>query len=508
MTNISGVRSPFFSVLTIKNYALRFYAALDYCMRVMYNINQVNNGERSSGMGTVFLGYTTKDVTHATKDDISAAFGEEYAASLMKNDASARSDSLCGAALLLSMLGRAGITPCGDTAIKRNENGKPYFPALPKHGFSIAHSGGTAVCVLSDCGSVGIDIEFASLPETDKKKAARDHLAARWLAPRGINTDGTLQGFLAGWTEFEAASKYLGKRLTDSAVAPPGTVTDKFIIENAERVGVISVCRPSDSTLCILPELAAAGAVPLLPQKINIAGVDFDPVTLETAVMLAEHAMHRGSGNVMTVFTPNPVISMSCRSDPELLEIINSASLSLPDGRGVIDAAKRLSKPLHERVAGIDFGYALLGCAAKSGYGVFLLGGRPGVAEKAAERLRDQLPGLRICGVLDGFGSAADERRTADMISRSGAVLLIVCLGSPRQEKWIYSHRQLLDASGIKVAAALGGALDVWSGDVRRAPGPFIRLRLEWLWRCIREPRRLRVIPTLVRYRILTRKHR
>ena len=101
MTNISGVRSPFFSVLTIKNYALRFYAALDYCMRVMYNINQVNNGERSSGMGTVFLGYTTKDVTHATKDDISAAFGEEYAASLMKNDASARSDSLCGAALLL-----------------------------------------------------------------------------------------------------------------------------------------------------------------------------------------------------------------------------------------------------------------------------------------------------------------------------------------------------------------------------------------------------------------------
>ena len=130
------------------------------------------------------------------------------------------------------------------------------------------------------------------------------------------------------------------------------------------------------------------------------------------------------------------------------------------------------------------------------------------MAERAAERLRDQLPGLRICGVLDGFGDAADEHRTADMISRSGAALLIVCLGSPRQEKWIYNHRQLLDASGIKVAVALGGALDVWSGDVRRAPGPFIQLRLEWLWRCIREPRRLRVIPTLVRYRILTRKHR
>ena len=100
-------------------------------------------------------------------------------------------------------------------------------------------------------------------------------------------------------------------------------------------------------------------------------------------------------------------------------------------------------------------------------------------------------------------GAGADRA-----IAEASPGILFVCLGSPRQELWIYEHRDFLEQCGVRVAAALGGSIDVWSGEVRRAPQIFIQLHLEWLWRCIREPRRLAVIPTLMRYRMLTRRRR
>ena len=441
------------------------------------------------------------------KNKLISAFGAEYTKSLTRKSDAEQEMSLLGATLLLSMLESAGI-PHGENAlISRNENGKPYFPALPNICFSISHSNGTVVCALSDCGEVGIDLEYLSLPESSEKAEQRKRIAARWLAPRGIETTDTPESFLCGWTALEAASKYAGGRLLDCRAIPDGTLTDRFVKKEADRVGVISLCRNLDSTVEVS---AAAGALGFIPANNNVRdtvtvlGVIFDNITLKNAVSKAQDELTNGGDRVMTVFTPNPLISMQCRRDPDFCRIINSASLSLADGRGVVDAAKRLGTPLPERVAGIDFGYEIMKIAAEKHAGVFLLGGKHGIAKKAAKRLENELPGLKVCGAYDGYAEAADEAALTSALLMAKPRLLIVCLGSPRQEHWIYEHLPMLREAGVRVAAALGGAVDVWAGEVRRAPKLFIRLRLEWLWRCLTQPRRLRCIPQLIEYRVLT----
>ena len=441
------------------------------------------------------------------KNKLISAFGAEYTKSLTRKSDAEQEMSLLGATLLLSMLESAGIPHGENTLISRNENGKPYFPALPNICFSISHSNGTVVCALSDGGEVGIDLEYLSLPESSEKAEQRKRIAARWLAPRGIETTDTPESFLCGWTALEAASKYAGGRLLDCRAIPDGTLTDRFVKKEADRVGVISLCRNLDSTVEVS---AAAGALGFIPANNNVRdtvtvlGVIFDNITLKNAVSKAQDELTNGGDRVMTVFTPNPLISMQCRRDPDFCRIINSASLSLADGRGVVDAAKRLGTPLPERVAGIDFGYEIMKIAAEKHAGVFLLGGKHGIAKKAAKRLENELPGLEVFGAYDGYDEAADEAALTSALLMAKPRLLIVCLGSPRQEHWIYEHLPMLREAGVRVAAALGGAVDVWAGEVRRAPKLFIGLRLEWLWRCLTQPRRLRCIPQLIEYRMLT----
>ena len=441
------------------------------------------------------------------KNKLISAFGAEYTKSLTRKSDAEQEMSLLGATLLLSMLESAGIPHGENTLISRNENGKPYFPALPNICFSISHSNGTVVCALSDGGEVGIDLEYLSLPESSEKAEQRKRLAERWLAPRGIETTDTPESFLCGWTALEAASKYAGGRLLDCRAIPDGTLTDRFVKKEADRVGVISLCRNLDSTVEVS---AAAGALGFIPANNNVRdtvtvlGVIFDNITLKNAVSKAQDELTNGGDRVMTVFTPNPLISMQCRRDPDFCRIINSASLSLADGSGVVDAATRLGTPHPERVAGIDFGYEIMKIAAEIHAGVFLLGGKHGIAKKAAKRLENELPGLKVCGAYDGYAEAADEAALTSALLMAKPRRRIVCLGSPRQEHWIYEHLPMLREAGVRVAAALGGAVDVWAGEVRRAPKLFIRLRLEWLWRCLTQPRRLRCIPQLIEYRMLT----
>ncbi len=419
--------------------------------------------------------------------------------------------SLLGASLLLSMLELVGIAAGSNTRIIRKENGKPYFPAMSELCFSISHSDGVAACALSEAGEVGVDLEFIPLPESSRMAERRRSIASRWLAPRGMDAaDDTPEGFLMGWTAFEATSKYSGGTLSSCRAVPEGTLLDRFIKKDENRVGILTLCRNSENTVEALPSVRENGFVPTnihSRSTVTVLGVAFDRITLKEALRRADCAIKNG-GEVMTVVTPNPVISMMCYKDAEFGRIVNSASISLADGRGVIDAAKRLKTPLPERVAGIDFGYGLLQLAAAAHAGVFLLGGKPGRAKKAAERLKKELPGLDICGVCNGYGEAENEAALASAIYASKPRILIVCLGSPRQERWMHEHLSLLRKAEVGVAAALGGAVDVWSGEVSRAPEIFIRMRLEWLWRFAAQPRRLKNLPLLVRYRMLTRKKR
>ena len=210
----------------------------------------------------------------------------------------------------------------------------------------------------------------------------------------------------------------------------------------------------------------------------------------------------------LAVFTPNAEIIWRCARDARLAGIVNSGDMNLPDGVGTVWGARVLGFRLPERVPGIELGEAMLASCAGLGVGVFLLGGREGVAESASEMLKSRFPGLIVCGTHHGYFDIRGEEnaRVIEEIKRAAPGLLIVCLGFPRQEEWIIENRTALP--GVSVMLGLGGSLDVWSGNVRRAPIIFRRMGLEWLWRILSDPSRLKRAGALPGFVLLTLKKR
>lgn len=238
--------------------------------------------------------------------------------------------------------------------------------------------------------------------------------------------------------------------------------------------------------------------------KINILKVAFDIITKDEASERIFVACRKKRGTSLTVATPNPIMVMNAQNNEDLLSALKNADLSLADGIGIVSAAKRMGTPLHERVTGIDTGYAVLEKLAEVGGSVYLLGAKPGVAELAADKLTKELHGLHVVGTHHGYFENDEE--IVSEIKEKMPYLLIVCLGSPRQEIWVHKNKENL--SGIGAIMCLGGALDVWAGRVKRAPRLFIKLHLEWLWRMLCEPKRMKNLPLMLKFRFLTRKSR
>lgn len=213
-------------------------------------------------------------------------------------------------------------------------------------------------------------------------------------------------------------------------------------------------------------------------------GVTFDDVTLEEAVAAGE-ALAAGPG-FSYVVTPNPEIVAMARQTETYREILNGAGLVLPDGIGVVHAAKILGTPLKGRVPGIDFASALVERLARNGLRLFLLGAKPGVAELAAANLKDAHPGLIVCGTHDGY--FREDGPVVEEIRAAAADVVFVCLGAPKQELWMVEHGP---ATGAHLMVGLGGSLDVFAGVVERAPEGFQKLGLEWLYRLAKEPKRI-----------------
>lgn len=213
-------------------------------------------------------------------------------------------------------------------------------------------------------------------------------------------------------------------------------------------------------------------------------GVSFDDLTMDRAV---ERGLElAGADGFHYVVTPNPELVMMARKDPAYAKTLAGAALTLADGVGVVHAAKILGRPLQGRVPGVDFADGLMAGLAGTGQGLFLLGAKPGVAEKAAENLRAKYPGLNISGVHDGYFQ--DDAPVVEAIRASGAAALFVCLGAPKQEQWMERNGP---ATGVHLAVGLGGSLDVFAGTVKRAPEGWQRLGLEWLYRLFKEPSRI-----------------
>lgn len=218
--------------------------------------------------------------------------------------------------------------------------------------------------------------------------------------------------------------------------------------------------------------------------RVDVLGVGFDNVTMDEAVARGMELVC-GEGTHYVV-TPNPEIVEVCRENPAARDAVNGADLVLPDGVGVVKGAAMLGTPLKEKTPGIEFAAGLMGKMAQQGKSLYLLGAKPGVAELAGQRLIQRYPGLRIAGTHDGYFK--EDGPVVDAIRQSGADVVFVCLGAPKQELWMAKNGP---ATGAHLLCGLGGSLDVFAGVVARAPKFWSDHGLEWFYRLCKEPRRI-----------------
>jgi len=219
--------------------------------------------------------------------------------------------------------------------------------------------------------------------------------------------------------------------------------------------------------------------------KKEILGVQFDDLSLEDAVETALGKVDQRAADY--VVTPNPEIVIEAGKNPQLKEALENSCLTLADGIGIIYSAKILGTPLQGRVTGIDFATALMKTLGSRNGSVYLLGAKPGVAEKAAENLQNDFEGLRVVGMHDGYFD--DDAEIIADINQKKPDFLMVCLGFPKQEIWMNQNKSILD---VGIMAGLGGCMDVFAGVAERAPESMQKLGLEWLYRLYKDPVRIK----------------
>jgi len=222
------------------------------------------------------------------------------------------------------------------------------------------------------------------------------------------------------------------------------------------------------------------------PLRTDVLGVPVDCVTMAGALDFAEKLVDGGAkGQYILAINPEKV--MALLKDDLLREAFSKAALLIPDGIGVVWAMRRLHGLEAVRVPGSELMPNLCELAARKGYGIFLFGSKEEVSRGAAEKLVQQYPGLKIAGRANGYLKEEEMPGLVEQINASGAKILFVALGSPRQEKWIQRWRPQLN---VGICQGIGGTLYTIVGTVKRAPPLFCRLGLEWFYRLVSDPRR------------------
>lgn len=223
-----------------------------------------------------------------------------------------------------------------------------------------------------------------------------------------------------------------------------------------------------------------------MSEKVNILGVKVDMVNISrSADKICEFL---NDEKLSKVYTPNSEIIMAAYKDESFRQVLNRAELLTADGIGVVYASKIVGKPIGERAAGYDIACEVLKRISTTSYSVYLLGGKPGVAQTAKENLLKTYPNLRISGLRDGYFKPEEEDGVIEEINKSEADIVFVCLGAPKQELFIDKHKDKLTA---RVAMGIGGSLDVFAGTAMRAPEFYCKHGLEWFYRLMKQPSRI-----------------
>ena len=228
--------------------------------------------------------------------------------------------------------------------------------------------------------------------------------------------------------------------------------------------------------------------------KQNILGVKINRITTKEALEVVKQCVVFPRMNYFV--TPNPEFLVRAQKDKIFKETLNNATLALPDGFGLMLAAKYLKKPLDKRITGIDFIYKIAKLSEKEKYTLYLYGAGKDVAKKAADKLKKKFPDLKILGAESGYRGRVElsDSEVVEDIKKKNPDILLVALGSPKQERWIETHLQ--DFTGVRLAMGVGGSFDYISGRIKRPPKFIRKIGLEWLIRLIKQPWRIKRIYT------------
>lgn len=230
-------------------------------------------------------------------------------------------------------------------------------------------------------------------------------------------------------------------------------------------------------------------------KKLSIMGVRIDNKTMNEVMETVKKKITNNKQYI--IYTPNTEFVMMCQKDTEFMDLINKSDINIPDGIGLIYASKIKKQPLKEKVAGYDLSVNLLKLADEHGLKLFVLGGKPGVAEEAMKNVSAKYHNIKIMGAQHGYFQGThlgkngheEELKVLEEINITEPDILFVGFGAKKQEQWIEYNKDKINA---KIIIGNGGTLDGLAGLVKRAPDIYIKLGLEWLYRLVKEPKRIR----------------
>ncbi len=224
-------------------------------------------------------------------------------------------------------------------------------------------------------------------------------------------------------------------------------------------------------------------------RSVTLLGVRVDDVTMAEAVACVEAFISEPRARCRQIATVNPEFIVAARHNAEFARVLAACDLNVPDGANLVRAARILGSPLRGRVGGCDLMVQLAARAAQCGWKIFLLGARPGIAAQAAANLCVPYPKLQVVGTFAGSPAPCEEETLVARVNASGAQLLFVAYGAPTQDLWIARQRERL---AVRVTMGVGGSFDYISGRLPRAPRWMQSAGLEWLFRLVRQPWRIR----------------